>query len=149
MLAKTSAPDVRFMVKIVSRLIIVVALASSSHSFAVEQSSDVPAWLKPNVGEGEGQIAPVVLQRARALYLQKVHAGVVENPCYFAMDVTRSHDLGDGKLGARFYVICEFRPIVSCDFGGSRRRPRFEGYRGFCQRQAVREELRQCVGFAD
>ena len=58
------------MVKIVSRLIIVIALAASSRSFAVEQPSNIPAWLAPNVGEGEGQIAQVVLQRARA-YISK------------------------------------------------------------------------------
>ena len=110
-------------VKIVSRLIIVIALAASSRSFAVEQPSDIPAWLRPDVGEGEGQIAQVVLQRARALYFQKVRAGVVRNPCYFAMDATRPHDLGDGKLGPRFYVICEsdrsFRAI-SAGHGGGR-----------------------------
>jgi hypothetical protein len=111
------------MVKIVSRLIIVIALTSSSRSFAVEQPSDIPAWLAPNVGEGEGQIAQVVLQRARALYFQKVRAGVVRNPCYFAMDATRPHDLSDGKLGPRFYVYLRIRPIVPSDFGGSRRRP--------------------------
>jgi hypothetical protein len=55
----------------------------------VEQSSDVPAWLRAHVGEGEGQIAQVVLQRARALYLQKVSEGAIKNPCYFAMDATR------------------------------------------------------------
>jgi hypothetical protein len=109
-------------VKIVSRLIIVSALAASSGSFAVEQPSDIPAWLRPNVGEGEGQIAPVVLQRARALYFQKLRAGVVRNPCYFAMDATRPHELGDGRLGQRFYVICEssrsFRAISSGHGGG-------------------------------
>jgi hypothetical protein len=111
------------MIKITSCLIIVVALASSSHCFAMEQPPDLPAWLKADVGESEGQIAPVVLQRARALYWQKVRAGVVRNPCYFAMDATRPHDLGDGKLGARFYVICEsgrsFRAI-SAGHGGGR-----------------------------
>jgi hypothetical protein len=111
------------MVKIVSRLIIVIALAASSRSFAVEQPSDIPTWLRPNVGEGEGQIAQAVLQRARALYFQKVRAGVVRNPCYFAMDATRPHDLGDGKLGPRFYVVCEsgrsFRAI-SAGHGGGR-----------------------------
>ena len=111
------------MVKIVSRLIVVIALASSSRSFAVEQPSDIPAWLAPNVGEGEGQIAQVVLQRARALYFQKVRAGVVRNPCYFAMDATRPHELSDGKLGSRFYIICEsgrsFRAI-SAGHGGGR-----------------------------
>src|SRR5262249_58012474 len=82
------------MIRSVGRLIIVFALASSSRAFGVEQPSDLPAWLRLSVGEGEGQIGPVVLQRARALYFQKVRAGVVRNPCYFAMDATRPHDLG-------------------------------------------------------
>ena len=115
--------SVLLLVKIVSRLIIVIALAASSRSFAVEQPSDIPAWLRPNVGEGEGQIAEVILQRGRALYFQKVRAGVVRNPCYFAMDATRPHELSDGKLGPRFYVICEsgrlFRAI-SAGHGGGR-----------------------------
>ena len=76
-----------------------------------------------NVGEDEGQIAQVVLQRARALYSQKVRSGVVRNPCYFTMDATRPHDLSDGKLGQRFYVICKstrsFRAI-SAGHGGGR-----------------------------
>jgi hypothetical protein len=109
--------------KIISRLIVVVALATSSRSFAVEQPSDIPGWLSSNIGEGEGQIAQVVLQRARALYFKKLRAGVVRNACYFAMDATRPHDLGDGKLGPRFYVICEssrsFRAI-SAGHGGGR-----------------------------
>jgi hypothetical protein len=83
-------------------IIIVVALSGLPRSFAAEQPSDVPAWLRARVGEGEGQIAQVVLQRARALYLQKVSEGAVKNPCYFAMDATRP-----GALGRRFYVICE------------------------------------------
>jgi hypothetical protein len=86
---------------------IAIALLASPRSFASQQSSDVPAWLRAHIGEGEGQIAQVVLQRARALYLQKVGKGVVKNPCYFAMDATRPNDLSDGKLGGRFYVICE------------------------------------------
>jgi hypothetical protein len=110
-------------VKTVGRWIIIIASVASAPSFAVEQPSDIPAWLRPNVGQGEGQIAPVVLQRARALYSQKVRAGVVRNPCYFAMDATRPHDLGDGKVGRRFYVICEsersFRAI-SVGHGGGR-----------------------------
>ena len=104
-------------------LFIVIALSASLRSFAAEQASDVPAWLSAHVGEGEGQIAQVVVQRARALYLQKVGKGEVRNPCYFAMDATRPHDLGDGKLGPRFYVICEsdrsFRAI-SAGHGGGR-----------------------------
>jgi hypothetical protein len=95
------------LLNIASLFIIGIALSASPRSFAVEQPSDLPAWLQAHVGEGEGQIAQVVLQRARSLYLQKVGQGTVKNPCYFAMDATRPHDLGDGKLGHRFYVICE------------------------------------------
>jgi hypothetical protein len=118
--ARSVLPSV---VKIASHLIIVIALAASPRSFAVEQASDVPAWLAPNVGDGEGQIAQVVLQRARALYFQKVRAGVVKNPCYFAMDATRPHDLNGGKLGQRFYIVCESRQsfrAISAGHGGGR-----------------------------
>ena len=83
-------------------LIIIIALSDAPRTFAVEQPPDVPAWLRAHIGEGEGQIAQVVLQRARALYLKKVSDGAVKNPCYFAMDATRP-----GELGRRFYVICE------------------------------------------
>ena len=59
----------------------------------------------------------MVLQRARALYLEKVSEGAVKNPCYFAMDATRP-----GGLGRRFYVICEadqsFRAIPAGHGGG-------------------------------
>ncbi len=96
-------------------LIIIVTLPGSLRSFAAEQASDVPAWLRAHVGEGEGQIAPIVLQRARALYLQKTSAGAAKNPCYFAMDATRP--------ARRFYIICEaeksFRAISS-GYGGGR-----------------------------
>src|SRR5579864_6335718 len=102
---------------------IIVALLAPPRSFAAQQSSDIPAWLRAYVGEGDGQIAQVVLQRARALYLQKTSEGTVKNPCYFAMDATRPNDLGDGKLGRRFYIICEsdrsFRAI-SAGHGGGR-----------------------------
>ena len=93
-------------------LTIVLALSGSPRSFATEQASGIPAWLKAHVGEGEGQVAPVVLQRARALYLEKLSQGAVKNPCYFAMDATRP-----GGFGRRFYVICEadrtFRAVPS------------------------------------
>ena len=81
---------------------VVIALAGLSPSFAAGGPS-IPAWLAPHVGEGDGQIAPVVLMRARALYQRKG----VRNPCYFAFDATRPHDLGGGGLGRRFYIICE------------------------------------------
>jgi hypothetical protein len=98
-------------------LAVLIALAGASLSLAAGQSS-VPAWLEAHVGEGEGQIAPVVLERARALYQRKG----VRNPCYFAFDATRPHDLGGGQ-GHRFYIICEaqesFRAI-SAGHGGGR-----------------------------
>lgn len=82
----------------------------------------IPAWLKIYVGEDDGQIAPVVLERARALYLKKQAEGTVRNPCYFAMDATRPGDLGGGHLRRRFYVICEaqqsFRAIPVGHGGG-------------------------------
>src|SRR6202167_2676060 len=97
-------------------LAVLIALVGAAPSFAGEPG--VPAWLEAHVGEGEGQIAPVVLERARALYQRKG----VRNPCYFAMDATRPHDLGGG-LGRRFYIICEaqesFRAI-SAGHGGGR-----------------------------
>ena len=82
--------------------LVIVAVSGLPRSFAAEQPSDVPAWLQAHVGDGEGQIAQVVLQRARALYLRKVSEGAVKNPCYFAMDATRP-----AGFGRRFYVICE------------------------------------------
>jgi hypothetical protein len=95
-----------------------IGLWGSPRSLAAQSPSDVPAWLKAHVGEGDGQIAPVVLQRARALYRQKMSEGVVKNLCYFAMDATRP-----AGLGRRFYVICEgsrtFR-AVSAGHGSGR-----------------------------
>jgi hypothetical protein len=82
--------------------LIMIGGAGWPRSFAAELPWLVPDWLRTHVAEGEGQIAPVVLQRARALYLKKVSEGVVKNPCYFAMDATRP-----AWLGRRFYVICE------------------------------------------
>jgi hypothetical protein len=95
------------MVKVFSLFVIVIAASTSRQSLAAEQPSHIPAWLMAHVGEGEGQISQVVLQRARALYLKKVREGTIKNPCYFAMDATRPNDPGVGKSGGRFYVICE------------------------------------------
>jgi hypothetical protein len=90
-------------VTIVSLIIVVIiAVSGLPRSFAAEQPSAVPAWLQAHVGEGDGRIPQAVLQRARALYLQKVSEGAVNNPCYFAMDATRP-----AGFGRRFYVICE------------------------------------------
>jgi hypothetical protein len=54
---------------------------------------------------------------------KKCGAGVVRNLCYLAMDATRPHDLGGGKVGTRFYVICESRRsfrAFSAGHGGGR-----------------------------
>ena len=51
-------------------LAVLIALAGASPSLAAGEPS-VPAWLEAHVGEGEGQIAPVVLERARALYQRR------------------------------------------------------------------------------
>jgi hypothetical protein len=105
---------------IAASLAIMAALPGSVGAVAAEETSDVPAWLRAHVGYGDGQIAPVVLQRARALYLRKTREGAVNNPCYFAMDATRPHVLGNA--GRRFYIVCEadrtFRAISSGHGGG-------------------------------
>ena len=91
---------------------LIAVAVGSFRSVAAEQLSDIPPWLWGHVGEGDGQIAPVVLRRARALYLRKAAKGAINNPCYFAMDATRP-----AGFGRRFYVICEadqtFRAISS------------------------------------
>jgi hypothetical protein len=103
--------------------LVTMSLVAPAQCFAASQSAEIPSWLKEHVGEGDGKIASVVLQRARALYLRKVSEGAVKNPCYFAMDASRPHDLGQGHLGRRFYVICETKRAfraVSVGHGGGR-----------------------------
>ena len=100
---------------VVALSLLVIALTATVRSFAAP--SAVPAWLQAHVGDADGQISQVVLERARALYQKKVAQGAVKNPCYFAMDATRPGDLGNGVLGRRYYVVCEasqsFRAIAS------------------------------------
>ena len=110
-------------VGIVGVLLAAVALSTPIRAHAVRQTSPIPAWLKAHVGDGEDRIAPVVLKRARALYFQKLNAGAVRNPCYFAMDATRPNDLGHGHLGRRFYIVCEAKHVfraISAGHGGGR-----------------------------
>ncbi|WP_027681683.1 hypothetical protein [Rhizobium leguminosarum] len=106
--------------------VLTTMLSGAVPAFAVSKSSALPAWLADYVGEGKGQIAPVVLERARALYLGKVAEGKVKNACYFAMDATRPNDLTGGTTGGRFYMICEaeqsFR-VISAGHGGGRNLP--------------------------
>ena len=98
-------------------------LTVSVSSFAALRPSNTPDWLQRHVGDGEGQISQVVLERARALYQKKVSEGSVSNPCYFAMDATRPGDMGNSVLGQRYYIICEARQLfraVSAGHGGGR-----------------------------
>lgn len=87
-------------------------------------SRDTPSWLQKHIGTGEGQIAPIVLKRARELYLKKVQQGEVRNPCYLAKDATRPSTARNGEPGRRFYFICEsqksFR-AVSSGYGNGRK----------------------------
>lgn len=91
---------------------------------ASAQSPEVPAWLQRHVGLGDGQIAPVVLERARALHDRKLAEGTISNPCYLAMDATRPSAGRDGAPTGRFYVMCEaqqsFR-AVSSGYGNGRK----------------------------
>lgn len=108
--------------KILAGFAAAVMLAfSSTASIAATQA--IPAWLKAHVGNEEGQITSVVLQRARALYQRKVSEGVVRNACYFAMDATRPSSIDDNHLNRRFYIICEADrtfQAVSSGYGSGR-----------------------------
>lgn len=105
---------------------IAALLCASAQASAPDQSWQFPDWLSAHVGEGRGQIALPVLQRARSLYFSKVAEGKVTNPCYFAMDATRPNDLTDGQSGGRFYTICDasqtFR-VISSGHGSGRNLP--------------------------
>lgn len=98
------------------------AIAASLSATAMARAQDFPSWLAPYVGHGPGQIAPVVLERAREFYFAKVNSGAVRNGCYFAMDATRPSENSAGALLPRFYVICEgqrvFRALSSGHGGG-------------------------------
>ena len=102
-----------------------IAVWGTAASLATEQPSDVPAWLRSHIGEGEGQIAQMVLQRARALYLKKVAAGVVGNPCYFAMDATRPR----WQIGEAVLHDLRSSPVVSRSRHGSWQRSQRQGCR--------------------
>lgn len=103
--------------------LILLCFSGAIASEAASQNKDIPAWLKKHVGTGEGQIAAVVLIRARELYQQKLRKGEVTNPCYLAKDATRPSTAPNGKPGRRFYVICESRKTfraVSSGYGNGR-----------------------------
>ncbi|GAA5082200.1 murein L,D-transpeptidase catalytic domain family protein [Roseibacterium beibuensis] len=103
-----------------------LAAAAPMPAEATPLSAEIPSWLQQHVGTGEGQIAPVVLERARALYMEQVRGGGIQNPCYLAMDATRPSSSSTGGPGQRFYIICEaeesFR-AVSSGYGSGRSLP--------------------------
>lgn len=105
-------------------VLISVAVPGAPLLLAAEQTPEMPDWLRKHVGTGEGKIAPVVLERARALYWRKVNEGAVTNPCYLSMDATRPSTSRSGRPGRRFYIICEadksFR-AVSSGYGNGRK----------------------------
>lgn len=115
-----------------------VTLWGTTPAVAAQQSSTIPAWLQKHVGMADGQIAPIVLERARALYQRKRRSGEVRNPCYLAMDATRPSTSRSGKPGRRFYTICEQRKFfraVSSGYGNGRKLKRANFSNG-----------RQCAG---
>ena len=88
------------------------------------RSSDIPVWLQKHIGTGDGQIAPVLLERARVLHQEKRQRGAIKNPCYLAMDATRPSASRSGQPGRRFYVICESRKsfrAFSSGYGNGRK----------------------------
>ena len=101
-----------------------IALPGSYLSWAAEKPSDIPAWLRAHVGTGEGQIAPVVLKTSPRALPAKGRRRRGQEPCYFAMDATRPSRDESGKLGRRFYTICEadksFRATTS-GYGNGRK----------------------------
>ncbi|WP_299479370.1 murein L,D-transpeptidase catalytic domain-containing protein [uncultured Roseibium sp.] len=112
------------MPRVWTHLAIAIALGFAAPAAEAQQSTKIPAWLQKHVGTKDGQIAPVVLQRARALYERKRRQGKVRNPCYLAMDATRPSTSRSGKPGRRFYVICEQRKMfraVSSGYGNGRK----------------------------
>jgi len=89
-----------------------------------QPTTRIPAWLAPHIGNQEGQITKVVLQRARTLYQTKVRAGQIKNSCYFVMDATRPNVLNSGEAGRRFYIICEHQRLfraISAGHGSGRK----------------------------
>ena len=103
------------------------ALLGGHSSVAAAQTDDIPDWLSKHIGTSHSQIPPVVLKRARALYLRKQAEGKIKNPCYFAMDATRPSLSSKGQIRHRFYVICESEKsfkAVSSGHGNGRKLPK-------------------------
>lgn len=116
----------RFAFRLVRCFAVLAAVFCASSATAQTRSEAVPAWLQRHVGTAEGQIAPIVLQRARALYQEKWRKRQTRNPCYLAMDATRPSTLKNGQPNPRFYTICESQGIfraTSSGYGNGRKLP--------------------------
>ncbi|MFW5641722.1 MAG: hypothetical protein ACOCY0_03045 [Roseicyclus sp.] len=102
---------------LVSLVALALALASPIPADAASEAAEIPDWLRAHMGTADGQIAPIVLERARALYQAQAGEAGIANPCYFAKDATRPSAASDGAPGPRFYIICEeaetFRAVHS------------------------------------
>ena len=96
----------RFLLLNIASLAVIAAVPGSLRSFAVEQPSDIPAWLKAHVGDDDGQIAQVVLDGRARFTCKKVSAGRGQQCLLLRHGRNAPRDLG-GVLGRRFYVICE------------------------------------------
>ncbi|WP_370638461.1 hypothetical protein [Aurantimonas sp. VKM B-3413] len=117
----------RFLPALASGFLFVLAGCSVTDiapSAAAEPQGNVPGWLAAHIGDEDGEISDVVLQRARALYQRKTREGRIDNGCYFAMDATRPSVSPNGERGRRFYMICEgqhtFR-AMSSGYGSGRK----------------------------
>ncbi|NDK54018.1 hypothetical protein [Rhizobium laguerreae] len=115
------------LLKFIGLLSAVACLSATTDAEASKGAPQrLPDWLNAHVGAGTGEIAPKVLERARALYLEQISQGKVGNACYFAMDATRPNDLTEGPSGGRFYIICEGEQsfqAISSGHGGGRNLP--------------------------
>lgn len=105
---------------------LILSLTALLHTPA-HANTDIPAWLQRHVGTGSNQIAPIVLQRARALYHENLRKRKTRNGCYYAMDATRPSTASNGQALPRFYTICEKTGIfraTSAGYGNGRKIPR-------------------------
>ncbi len=105
-------------------ILVPVALATLLPGGLMAKGNEIPAWLQAHVGTRDGQITQVVLDRARALYQDKLKSGGIRNPCYLAMDATRPSTLKNGQATKRFFVICEgtkYFHATSSGYGNGRK----------------------------
>lgn len=102
----------------VARVLCLVLAVATMTGAAQAQSGAIPGWLQRHVGFADGQIAPLVLERARAHHLDKRASGKVKNDCYMAMDATRPSTLPNGQATRRYYVICESRRVFKATSSG-------------------------------